>query len=61
MNESRRQGIGWFDFNVIDSFFEEMREKRMLELNTDAWGLRDIPLDETVCTVPSIKFTDTIP
>ena len=26
-----------------------MREKRTLEFNTDAWGLRDIPLDETVC------------
>jgi hypothetical protein len=45
-----RQGIGWFDFNVIESLFDEMREKRTLEFNTDAWGLRDIPLDETVCT-----------
>jgi hypothetical protein len=51
-----RQGIGWFDFNVIDSFFEEMREKRILELNTDAWGLRDIPLDETVCTCKRIEL-----
>jgi hypothetical protein len=45
-----RQGIGWFDFNVIESLFDEMREKRTLKFNTDAWGLRDIPLDETVCT-----------
>jgi hypothetical protein len=50
-----RQGIGWFDFQVIESFFEEMREKRMLELNTDAWGLRDIPLDETVCSRDRIE------
>jgi hypothetical protein len=45
-----RKGIGWFDFNVIESLLDEMREKQTLEFNTDAWGLRDIPLDETVCT-----------
>jgi hypothetical protein len=50
-----RQGIGWFDFNVIESLFEEMREKGTLELNTDAWGMRDIPLHETVCTREGIK------
>jgi hypothetical protein len=50
-----RQGIGWFDFNVIESLFDEMREKRTLEFNTDAWGLRDIPLDETVCTRERIE------
>jgi hypothetical protein len=51
-----RQGIGWFDFNVIEPFLEEMREKRTLEFNTDAWGLRDIPLDETVCTRERIEL-----
>jgi len=50
-----RQGIGWFDLNVIESLFEEMREKWTLELNTDAWGMHDIPLDETVCTREGIK------
>jgi hypothetical protein len=50
-----RQGIGWFDFNVIESLFDEMREKRMLLFNTDMWGLRDIPLDETVCTSERIE------
>jgi hypothetical protein len=51
-----RQGIGWFDFSVIESFFDEMREKGPLEFNTDAWGLRDIPLDETICTRERIEL-----
>ena len=50
-----RQGIGWFDYNVIEVFLEEMREKKTLEFNTDAWGLRDILLDETVCTRERIE------
>jgi hypothetical protein len=50
-----RQGIGWLDFNVIEPFLDEMREKRLIEFNTDAWGLRDIPLDETVCTRERIE------
>jgi hypothetical protein len=45
-----RQGIGWFEFDVIAALFDEMREKGAPKFNTDAWGLRDIPLDETVCT-----------
>ena len=45
-----RQGIGWLDFKAIEPFLDEMREKRAIEFNTEAWGLRDIPLDETVCT-----------
>jgi hypothetical protein len=45
-----RQGIAWLDFQVIECLFDEMSEKGGLEFNTDAWGLRDIPLDETVCT-----------
>ena len=50
-----RQGIGWLDFNVIEPFLDEMREKRAIEFNTEAWGLRDIPLDETVCTRERIE------
>jgi hypothetical protein len=50
-----RHGIGWFDFNVIQPFLEEMQEKGTFEFNTDAWGLRDIPLDETVCTRERIE------
>jgi hypothetical protein len=50
-----RQGIGWFDFSVIESLLGEMRERRTLEFNTDAWGLRDIPLNETVCTRERIE------
>ena len=50
-----RQGIGWLDFNVIEPFLDEMREKRLIEFNTEAWGLRDIPLDETVCTRERIE------
>jgi hypothetical protein len=45
-----RAGISWFDFSVIEPFIDEMREKRMLDFNMDAWGLRDLHLDETVCT-----------
>jgi hypothetical protein len=50
-----RQGIGWLDFNMIEPFLDEMREKRAIEFNTEAWGLRDIPLDETVCTRERIE------
>jgi hypothetical protein len=50
-----RQGIGWLDFNVIEPFLDEMREKRLIEFNTEAWGLRDIPLDETVCSRERIE------
>jgi hypothetical protein len=50
-----RQGIGWLDFNVIEPFLDEMREKRLIEFNTEGWGLRDIPLDETVCTRERIE------
>ena len=50
-----RQGIGWFDFNVIECLLDEMREKRTLQFNTEAWGLRDISLNETVCTHERIE------
>jgi hypothetical protein len=50
-----RQGIGWLDFNVIEPLLNEMREKRAIEFNTEAWGLRYIPLDETVCTRERIE------
>jgi hypothetical protein len=50
-----RQGIAWLDFKVIDWLFDEMRDKGAFEFNTDAWGLRDIPLDETVCTRARIE------
>jgi hypothetical protein len=50
-----RQGIGWLDFNVIEPLLNEMCEKRAIEFNTEAWGLRDIPLDETVCTRERIQ------
>jgi hypothetical protein len=50
-----RQGIGWFDFNVIEPFLDEMRETRALEFNTEAWGLRDFALTETVCTRERIE------
>jgi hypothetical protein len=50
-----RQGIGWLDFNVIEPLLDEIREKRAIEFNTEAWGLRDIPLDETVCTRERIE------
>jgi hypothetical protein len=50
-----RQGIGWLDFCVIEPFLNEMCEKREIEFNTEAWGLRDIPLDETVCTHERIE------
>ena len=50
-----RQGIGWLDFNVIEPLLDEMQEKGAIELNTEKWGLRDIPLDETVCTRERIE------
>ena len=50
-----RQGIGWLDFFVIEPFLNEMCEKREIEFNTEAWGLRDIPLDETVCSREGIE------
>ena len=50
-----RQGIGWFDFDVIEPFLDEMLEKGVIKFNTEAWGLRDIPLDETVCTRERIE------
>jgi hypothetical protein len=45
-----RQGIGWLDWNVIEPFLDEMSETRAIDFNTETWGLRDIPLNETVCT-----------
>jgi hypothetical protein len=45
-----RLGIGWLDWNVIEHFLDEMSETRAIDFNTEAWGLRDIPLNETVCT-----------
>jgi hypothetical protein len=51
-----RQGIGWFDFSMIEAYFDEMHEKGALQFNTDAWGLRDIPLEETVCTREGIEL-----
>ena len=40
---------------MIEPFLDEMREKRLIEFNTEAWGLRDIPLDETVYTREQIE------
>jgi len=45
-----QRGIGWLDFNVIEPLLNEMQDKGAIDLNTERWGLRDIPLDETVCT-----------
>ena len=51
-----RQGIGWLDFNVIEPLSNEMRKKRSDRIRIRrAWGLRDIPLDETVCTRERIE------
>jgi hypothetical protein len=51
-----RQGIGWLDYNVIEPFLNEMQEKGAIDWNTERWGLRDIPLDETVCTREGIEI-----
>ncbi len=50
-----QQGIGWFDWSVIAPLMEEIWEKQVIEFNTAAWGLRDIPLEETVCTAQRIE------
>lgn len=51
-----RQGVGWFDWRVIEPLMDEIWEKRAIEFNTAAWGLRDIPLDETVCTRERVEM-----
>ena len=44
------QGIGLFDYDEVWAAFEKMeREGAPLEFNQDFWGLRDIPLNETIC------------
>jgi hypothetical protein len=53
-----QQGIGWFDWNVIEPLMDEIWEKRVIEFNTAAWGLRDIPLKETVCTHERIEVRE---
>jgi hypothetical protein len=50
-----QQGISWFDYRVIEPLMDEIWEKRGIEFNTEAWGLRDIPLEETVCTRERIE------
>ncbi|PWU07774.1 MAG: hypothetical protein C5B47_05630 [Verrucomicrobia bacterium] len=42
-----KQGISWLDFEVIQPL---LKEKQFMQFNTEKWGLRDIPLDETLCT-----------
>jgi hypothetical protein len=50
-----QQGISWFASNVIEPLMDEIWEKRVIEFNTAAWGLRDIPLEETACTRERIE------
>lgn len=42
-----RQGISWFDHEVIHSL---LAEQQPCHFNKETWGMRDIPLDETICT-----------
>jgi len=42
-----KQGIGWLDLEMFQPF---LREKQALQFNTEKWGLRDIPLDENICS-----------
>jgi hypothetical protein len=45
-----KQGIGWLDYEFVEPLLDEMHEsKAAIDFNTDAWGMRDIPLDETTC------------
>ncbi|PWU07456.1 MAG: hypothetical protein C5B47_06160 [Verrucomicrobia bacterium] len=48
-----QQGISWFDYDVIKPL---LNEKQPFQFNTEKWGLRDIPLDETVCTCQGFRI-----
>ena len=48
-----QQGISWFDYEVIEHL---LKEKVPSPFNTEKWGLRDISLDETICTREGLKI-----
>lgn len=46
-----RQGIGWIDYPELRGLLRQMEKTQdCLDFNSAAWGMRDIPLDETVCS-----------
>ncbi len=52
----RAQGIGWLEYDAVEPLLLDMAERKTaIDFNTDAWGLRDIPLDETVCTRAGVQ------